>query len=52
MIPKYLTKATGIDERGSSSMAKVYSFGAKCDYKANYFICTPLEMFNVINVWL
>lgn len=31
MMPKYLTKATGIDERGSS-MARVFSIGAKRDY--------------------
>lgn len=36
-MPKYLTKATGIDERGSS-MAKVHSIGAKCDYWSKQMI--------------
>lgn len=30
-MPKHLTKATGIDERGSS-MATVHSIGAQWDY--------------------
>lgn len=31
VMPKYLTRATGIDERGSN--ARVYRIAAKCDYR-------------------
>lgn len=44
-MPKYLTRATGIDERGSK--AEVYRIAAKCDYIGNFRILlnnAPLQM--------